>query len=57
MAKEWHPAALLEGDARKPYAVIVLNQPINKSALSVIIQNSTMLVCADAGADRLLKYE
>lgn len=57
MAKEWYPAALLERKASQPYAVIILNQQVNKNALNTIIQDATLLVCADAGADRLVTYE
>jgi thiamine pyrophosphokinase len=57
MTIHWHPCGLLNGKPTKPYAIIVLNQPINKNALNAIIGCASLLVCADAGADRLLHYE
>lgn len=53
----WYPAALLEGKATKPYGIIVLNQPINKNGLDALIGAAALLVCADAGANRLMDYE
>lgn len=57
MVKEWYPAALLEGTASKAYAILILNQAVNKNALSTIMEKATLVVCADAGADRLMTYE
>jgi thiamine pyrophosphokinase len=54
---EWRPCGLLNGTPERPYAVLILNQPINRNALDAVIQNASLLVCADAGADRLLKYD
>lgn len=53
MAVDWRPCGLLGGKAAKPYAILILNQPINKNALEATIQNASMLVCADGGANRL----
>lgn len=53
----WRPCGLLNGQPTAPYAVIVLNQPINKNALNAVIDAASLLVCADGGADRLLQYE
>ncbi|KAL2419266.1 hypothetical protein ABEF95_003711 [Exophiala dermatitidis] len=53
---EWHPAGLLSGHPTRPYAIIILNQPINYHALDAVIDHADLLVCADAGADRLFKY-
>lgn len=57
MSVEWRPCGLLTGSPSNPYAVLVLNQPINRNALSAVIEEASLLVCADAGADRLLKYD
>ncbi|KAL2408480.1 hypothetical protein ABEF93_003971 [Exophiala dermatitidis] len=53
---EWHPTGLLSGRPTRPYAIIILNQPINYKALDAVIDHADLLVCADAGADRLYKY-
>ena len=53
----WYPAGLLAGAPAKPYGILVLNQPINKSALDAIVNDAVMLVCADAGGDRLMQYD
>ncbi|KAJ4518928.1 thiamine pyrophosphokinase [Exophiala dermatitidis] len=53
---EWHPTGLLSGHPTRPYAIIILNQPINYKALDAVIDHADLLVCADAGADRLYKY-
>ena len=57
MAVEWRPCGLLNGQAANPYALLVLNQPLNRNALSAVIDKASLLVCADAGADRFLQYE
>ena len=57
MSVEWRPGGLLNGCPFNPYAVLVLNQPVNQNALYAVIQDASLLVCADAGADRLLKYD
>ncbi|KAK5099623.1 thiamine pyrophosphokinase [Exophiala xenobiotica] len=53
----WYPAGLLEGAPAKPYGIIVLNQPINAPALNAVVETAVMLVCADAGANRLMQYD
>lgn len=53
----WQPAGLLSGRASNPYAVLILNQPVNKNAFAAVIGGSSLLVCADAGADRLRRLE
>jgi thiamine pyrophosphokinase len=57
MTTNWRPCGLLNGKPANPYAVLVLNQPINRNALDAVIEHATLLVCADAGADRLRQYE
>lgn len=57
MKTEWQPCGLLNGQPANPYAVLVLNQPVNKNALNAVLPGAAMLVCADAGADRLRQYD
>jgi len=57
MPVAWHPCGLLNGQPATPYAVLILNQPINQNALNAVIQKASLLVCADAGADRLFHYD
>ncbi|KAK5062999.1 hypothetical protein LTR84_005075 [Exophiala bonariae] len=57
LAEKWRPCGLLNQKPTTPYAVIVLNQPVNKNALNAVISTASLLVCADGGADRLLAYE
>lgn len=57
MAVDWRPCGLLKGQPSNPYALLVLNQPLNRNALSAVIDKASLLVCADAGADRFLQYE
>lgn len=53
----WHPSEIFLRKPQRPYAVIILNQPVNKNALKAIFESALMIVCADAGADRLLALE
>ncbi|EXJ77097.1 hypothetical protein A1O3_10255 [Capronia epimyces CBS 606.96] len=53
----WYPCGLLNGHATHPYAIIILNQPMNPNALDAVIDGAAVLVCADAGADRLYRYQ
>ena len=57
MSVEWRPCGLLSGAPTTPYAVLILNQPINRNALNAVIQNASLLVCADGGADRLFQCD
>ncbi|KAH0848784.1 hypothetical protein AYO21_09858 [Fonsecaea monophora] len=57
MVTEWHPCGLLNNSPTHSYAVIILNQPINKHALSAVIGAASLLVCADGGANRLYNYD
>ena len=57
MAAEWTPCALLKGSAARPYAVLVLDSPLNINALEVIIDSAQLLVCADGAANRFLELE
>lgn len=53
----WYPARLLSGSPASPYGIIILNQPINAYALNAVIEQAALLVCADAGGDRLMAYD
>ncbi|KIW39978.1 thiamine pyrophosphokinase [Exophiala oligosperma] len=57
MSTDWYPCGLLNNKPTNPYAVLILNQPINKNALNAVIQSASLLVCADGGANRLLEYD
>lgn len=57
MTTTWYPAGLLNGAPAKPYGIIVLNQPVNRLALNAVIESAAMLVCADAGGNRLMQYD
>jgi thiamine pyrophosphokinase len=51
---EWWPSRFFNsGKPAAPYAVVILNQPINEHALRAVINDATLLVCADGGANRL----
>ncbi|MCJ1321576.1 hypothetical protein MMC15_006921 [Xylographa vitiligo] len=57
MIKTWRPAAFLHADPANPpppYAVIILNQPIDNPGLFVqICKNASLVVAADGGLNRL----
>ncbi|KAI1613420.1 thiamine pyrophosphokinase [Exophiala viscosa] len=53
----WHPCGLLSGEPVHPFAIIVLNQPLNGKALDAVIGSASLLVCADGGANRLYTYD
>ena len=57
MATIWKPSGILSSNPTFPYGVLILNQPINRNALAAVIQHASLLVCADGGAERLLKYD
>lgn len=51
---EWWPSRLFSSQkTASPYALLVLNQPINERALRSVISDATLVVCADGGANRL----
>lgn len=51
---EWWPSQFFgPGKTASPYAVLILNQPINEHALRAVIKDATLVVCADGGANRL----
>lgn len=51
---EWWPSRFFGSDKTIiPYAVLILNQPINEHALRAVIDDAALIVCADGGANRL----
>ncbi|OAP55446.1 thiamine pyrophosphokinase [Fonsecaea erecta] len=57
MVTDWHPCGLLNNKPTHRYAIVILNQPVNKKALDAVIGSASLLVCADGGANRLYKYD
>ncbi len=58
MPTHWHPTALFHDlPLQRPYALIILNQPINANALSAVIKHASLLICADGGANCLYDYD
>ncbi|MCJ1431620.1 hypothetical protein MMC27_000975 [Xylographa pallens] len=57
MIKIWRPAAFLHAtppDPPQPYAIIILNQPIENHRLFVqICKNASLVIAADGGLNRL----
>ncbi|KAI5294041.1 hypothetical protein KEM52_004795 [Ascosphaera acerosa] len=54
-AREWDPTVILDPSfaPRNPYAVIILNTPLNGNAYRLIRQQASFVLCADGGANRL----
>ena len=57
MPTTWHPCSLLNGHPTRPYALIILNQPVNSNALNAVIGSASLLICADGGANRLYRHD
>lgn len=57
MSTEWWPSGILGGAPKTSYGILILNQPVNKNALEAVINGASLVVCADAGADRLLDLQ
>lgn len=57
MTTTWYPARLLEGRPLTAYGIVILNQPINRNALKTVLDDAVLVVCADAGADRYMKFQ
>ncbi|KAL4967635.1 thiamine diphosphokinase, partial [Aspergillus stella-maris] len=56
---EWDPTQFLREDENiqpHPFALVVLNQPINEVALEVLTKHAQLTVCADGGANRFYEY-
>ncbi|KAL3462327.1 thiamine pyrophosphokinase [Aspergillus heterothallicus] len=55
---EWDPTQFFREEENKtppPFALVVLNQPINEIALSVLRDHALTTVCADGGANRFFE--
>ena len=51
---EWWPSRFFSTPTTaSPYALLILNQPINEHALKAVINEAKLIVCADGGANRL----
>ena len=58
MPTHWHPTAFFHNlPLSRPYALIILNQPLNTNALSAVLKYASLLICADGGANRLYDYD
>ncbi|QKX59770.1 uncharacterized protein TRUGW13939_06912 [Talaromyces rugulosus] len=51
---EWHPASLFRTDTvpANPFAILVLNQPINERAFDAVRRHACYTLLADGGANR-----
>ncbi|KAK2758363.1 hypothetical protein FQN54_004212 [Arachnomyces sp. PD_36] len=51
---DWDPIQFFRSDYSplNPFAILILNQPINGSALSILRRHACFVVCADGGANR-----
>ncbi|KAA8646959.1 hypothetical protein EYZ11_013344 [Aspergillus tanneri] len=50
---EWDPTQYFRADdPPTPFALVILNQPINEKAFSVLREHSCITICADGGANR-----
>lgn len=53
MKMEWEPAQFFQEKPRSiPYALLVLNQPINQNAYKILKKHASFILCADGGANR-----
>ncbi|KAJ0414622.1 thiamine pyrophosphokinase [Aspergillus carlsbadensis] len=55
---EWDPTQFFREEENKtppPFALVVLNQPINEIVLSVLSEHALTTVCADGGANRFFE--
>ncbi|KAF7714149.1 Uncharacterized protein PECH_009011 [Penicillium ucsense] len=51
---EWDPSRFFRPEGSpSPYALLMLNQPINERAFTVLSQHASYIICADGGANRL----
>ncbi|KAL4818390.1 thiamine pyrophosphokinase [Aspergillus spinulosporus] len=55
---EWDPTQFFREDntPRQPFGLLVLNQPINETALAVLWKHALITVCADGGANRFFEW-
>ncbi|GFF43362.1 thiamin pyrophosphokinase 1 [Aspergillus udagawae] len=54
MSTEWDPTQFFcdSSEAIAPFALLVLNQPINERAFAVLKKHACFTICADGGANR-----
>ncbi|OKL55390.1 hypothetical protein UA08_09345 [Talaromyces atroroseus] len=54
VAMEWHPASFFRTDIipPNPYAILILNQPINENAFDAARRHACYILLADGGANR-----
>ncbi|KXG50271.1 thiamine pyrophosphokinase, eukaryotic [Penicillium griseofulvum] len=51
---EWDPSRFFRpSGSPSPYALLILNQPINEKAFGVLSRYASYIICADGGANRL----
>ncbi|KAJ5716003.1 thiamine pyrophosphokinase eukaryotic [Penicillium malachiteum] len=51
---EWNPSLFFRPEGSpSPYALLILNQPINEKAFEVLNEYASYIICADGGANRL----
>ncbi|KAK4870123.1 hypothetical protein LT330_005177 [Penicillium expansum] len=51
---EWDPSRFFRPEGSpSPYALLILNQPINEKAFGVLSRYASYIICADGGANRL----
>ncbi|KAL4888382.1 thiamine pyrophosphokinase [Aspergillus ambiguus] len=52
--QQWDPTQFFRSDGppRTPFALVILNQPINERAFAVVKKHACVTVCADGGANR-----
>ncbi|KKZ61322.1 hypothetical protein EMCG_04039 [[Emmonsia] crescens] len=52
---DWYPAQFFNTAAppSSPFALLVLNQPINQNAYKILKKHASFTICADGGANRL----
>ncbi|KAJ5796778.1 uncharacterized protein N7518_005318 [Penicillium psychrosexuale] len=51
---EWDPSRFFRPEGSpSPYALLILNQPINENAFGVLSRYASYIICADGGANRL----
>ncbi|KAJ5836253.1 thiamine pyrophosphokinase eukaryotic [Penicillium robsamsonii] len=51
---EWNPSRFFRpSGSPSPYALLILNQPINEKAFGVLSRYASYIICADGGANRL----
>ncbi|KKK18189.1 hypothetical protein AOCH_005415 [Aspergillus ochraceoroseus] len=54
---EWDPTQFFRDDEPpSPFALIILNQPINETALALLRKHALLTVCADGGANRFYDW-